>query len=448
MVVVAACGFRAPDGGGGPDAADPDAPPDGSTARCDLLPSWEAGLQPTRTVHVSKTAGPGIPDGSQTNPYTTINAAVSSVTAGTRILLGPGDYGGLTILDKRGQPAAPIWLEGPSTGQPARIVGGAGTGLHFIRPQYWVIRNLEVTSLTQQPGINIDDGGLADTAHHVVIDHVRVTSVVRPCMQFSGVNDLMIRDSVAASCERGVMMVGVHRATVARMDIASIVTAGVAVAGGSADIEIRQNVIASAENGLGIWIGGDSGLLQFRPPLSATTGNTEARNIRVFNNVIRDVEEGVMCSNCTASLVAHNLFRRVSAFVFKLHQPYTEIGIYQFASAGGVQLINNAIEVGSSAEAIYEGQNGTDADSLVFSHNLWLKNGATWAPALPTQETMGIYDTPSGYGDDGRLCTTTSSRSAGAGTPLTDVTGTLTGTCRPSPPARPSIGPSEPDPGC
>jgi hypothetical protein len=211
---------------------------------------------------------------------------------------------------------------------------------------------------------------------------------------------------------------------------------------------VRQNVIANVEGGIGVWIGGDSDLGQFRPPLSRLTGNAEARDILVFNNVISDVRDAILCSNCTSSRVAHNLIRRASAYALKLHQPYVAIDAFQFAPAGGVELANNAIEIGSSAEAMSDPANGTDAGSCTFRHNLWLKPGGFWTPALPTPEVMGIYGVPSGYSAAGKLCASTGSRAAGAGTPLPDIDGTLTGTCRPSPPSPPSIGPSEPDPGC
>ncbi len=446
FLVPAACGFKSPPFEGADGPPPEDAPPaDAAGPRCDLEETWAQGKQPVKTVHVSKTPGPGTPDGSEARPFTSLGAAVPAIEPGTRILLGPGDYAGVTITNRHGTADAPIWLEGPASGSPARIIGGSGTGLHLVGPQYWVIRNLEVANLTQQPGIDVDDGSTPGSAHHLVIERVKVSAVVRPCLHLSGVTDVVIRDSTAASCDRGVMMLGVQHATIARMTIASIDTAGVALAGGSADIEVRQNVIANVENGFGVWIGGDSNLGEFRPALDQPTGNAEARDIRVFDNVIRDVRDGVVCSNCTSSLVAHNLLRRVTAYMFRLHQPYTAIDSFQFAPAGGVAFVNNAIEIGGSAEAMLDAGNGTDATSCTFRHNLWLKPGGVWTPALPTPETMGIYGEPSGYSDAGTLCAGTSSRAAGAGTPLGNIDGTLAGECRPLPP---SIGPSEPDPDC
>src|SRR6186713_452852 len=131
---MAACGFHSARPSGGDD----DAPPDGAVGRCDLGASWEQGKQPTRTVHVATTSS-GTPDGSETSPFLSLVAAVPALAPGTRILLGPGDYtAGATITDKRGTAEAPIWLEGPTSGTPARILGGAGPGLHLIGAQYWV----------------------------------------------------------------------------------------------------------------------------------------------------------------------------------------------------------------------------------------------------------------------------------------------------------------------
>ena len=446
LPLTVACGFRSPTGSGDLDGPPPDPNADAAGPQCDLGGTWDQARQPTRTVYVSRTPGPGTPDGSETNPFQSLGAASPLIGPGVRVLLGPGDHGGITLTDKRGTPDAPIWLEGPSSGTPARISGqiGTGAGLHLIGAQYWVIRNLTASTFSQTAGINIDDGSGPGSAHHIVIERVTVASTPRPCLQLSGVTDVTIRDSTLGSCDRGVMMVGVQRAVIGRTKIGSMETAGVALAGGSANIEVRQNEIGSA--GKGVWIGGDSSLSQFRPPLTATTGNTEARDIRVFDNVFIDVVAAITCSNCGSSLVAHNLFRDVDDTVFVLHQPYTTLGAFQFAPAGGVKLINNAIEGDSDADAFLDNGAGTASKSCSFSHNMWHRSGGgTWTLSLPTAETMGIYGTQSGYTAAGRLCAAASSPAARAATPLPEVPGTLQGQCRPSPP---SIGPSEPDLGC
>lgn len=439
-----ACGFRSPDGSGGSDGP-PGPDVDAAGPQCDLGVTWEQGKQPTKTVHVAKTPVAGTPDGSAEKPFPSLSAASSAIEPGVRIVIGPGDYAGATLTDKRGTADAPIWLEGPSSGPPARILGGAGPGIHLVSAQYWVIRNLKIENLTDFPGINVDDVSGPGSAHHIVIDRVTVASTPRPCLQLSGVTDVTIRDATLGSCDRGVMMVGVQRAVIGRTQISSMTTAGVALAGGSAGIEVRQNVISSV-TGRAVWIGGDSDENEFRPPLSAATGNTEARDIRVFDNVITDVEIAIACSNCGSSLVAHNLLRDVDDTVLALYQPYTTINGHMFAAAGGVTLVNNAIEGDSDTRAFYTPDSGTAPASCSFAHNMWHRNGGggTWMPTLPATETRGIYSQQSGYGDDGRLCAG-ASPAAGAAISLPEVPGTLQGQCRAMPP---SIGPGEPAFGC
>jgi hypothetical protein len=444
IAIVPACSFRSPNAAGDGGLGDDDAPIDAGPSRCDLAATWEEGKQPTKTIYVSKMAGPGTPDGSQTNPYTSLVAANPAITAGTRIMLGPGDFAGATFTNKQGTADAPIWLEGPESGPGARISGALGSTLHLVGPRYWVIRNLAIAGITGQAGLNVDDGSGANKADHVVVDRVTVGSTDRPCLQFSGVTDVTIRDSNLGSCDRGVMLVGVQRATIGRTTIGGMESAGIAMTAGSADIEVRQNQISDIQGGRGVWIGGDSLLNEFRPPLSAANGNTEATNIRVFDNVILNVRDAIECSICTNSLVAHNLLRDVSRDVLNLTQPYTSINSYSFARAGGVRFVNNAIEGTVTGQAVDAGS-GTAPTTCRFSYNMWYRPLGTWDLMLPSTEEGGIHDKQSGYSNDGRLCAGSPSPAVGAGTALPEVDGTLAGTCRPSPR---SIGPSEPDPGC
>ena len=443
VAAVPACSFRSPSATGDGSIGDDDAP-DAGSGRCDLPDTWEAGKQPTKTIYVSKTAGPDTPDGSQTNPYISLDDAAAAITAGTKIVLGPGNFAGATFTDKRGTADAPIWLEGSTGGSPSRI---NSDGLHLVGAQYWVIRNLAIGSFNGEPGLNVDDTSGAGKSHHIVVDRVNVGSTDRPCLQFSGVTDVTIRDSTLGSCERGVFLVGVQRATIGRATIGSMQSSGIAMAGGSADIEVRQSTISDVPNGRGLWIGGDSDADEFRPPLSALSGNTEATNVRVFDNVIFSVKDAIECSICTNTLVAHNLLRGVTRDVLNLYQPYTAIVPHNFARSGGVRLVNNAIEVGGGGLAVYEGNN-TDPGSCSFSHNMWYRSSGTWMPTLPVTEEAGIYDKQSGYTDKGSLCASANSPAAAAGASVPGVPGTLQGACRPTSPPPPSIGPSEPDSGC
>jgi hypothetical protein len=460
-LVLAGCHFTAPDNlgsGGGDDGGGDDDPvdPDAAERVCDVEPSWETTAVPKRTLHVSTMAGTGTPDGSPQSPFTTLSAAMTAAKAagpGTRILLAGGTYViGFSISDLRGTAAEPFWIEGPATGTRAQLVGGSAS-IHLIRPAYVALRHLTITQ-TAQASVNIDDGGVGGDAHDVVIDDVTIASTTATAFQITGVTDVTIRDSMVGAANRGVMMVGVRRATIARLVTGSTPYASVALAGGSQDIEVRQSRFE--DTGTGVRIGNYSDANEFRPALKASAGNFEAADVRVFDNVFGGtiMLDAITCTNCTHVLVAHNAIRAATRSVFRLEQAYAvhpQLAGAQFVRAGQVRWVNNAIETAGSPGAMSVANSAIgdmpDAASCSFSRNLWYRRSpaAAWTPTFPAAlaETMGIYDKPSGYDDRGKLCS--GGGAVGAGVALPEVNGTLGGTCRPAPP---SIGPSERDPGC
>src|SRR5262249_45338840 len=151
--------------------------------------------------------------------------------------LAAGSYSGEVVTDAHGTATSPLWIEGPATGTRATV-----NGLQLIRPQYVVLRHLDLAS-TVTSAFNADDGGdrVDPVPHPPVVDAVPAGSALQRCFQLTGISDVTIVRSSAASCERGVMMVGVHRARLSRLTVSSTTTAGVQAAGGSDDIEIRQS---------------------------------------------------------------------------------------------------------------------------------------------------------------------------------------------------------------
>lgn len=428
-----------------PDANE--VPPEGGETSCDALPAWDAGKTPSTTVYISTTPGPGTPDGSELNPFPRLTAA-QPIQPGTRIVLAAGSYPGETLYDVTGTLAAPIWIEGPAAGARATFTGSLG--IHLVRAQHVVLRNFD-TSATSQAGINVDDGGDATNpgTHHIVVDGVHVDGSDASCFQFSGVTNVTLRNSTGAACRRGVLFVGVHEASIERVTMTTMSVAGVAIAAGSDDIDVRQSWFEDAGTRM-IWIGGNSAITEFRPPLVNATGNYEAADVRVFDNVLiggSAADVAVLCSNCTSSLVAHNLIRGDAfSHVFRVVQEHNALGAFAFVPAGKVRYINNAVEVGGNPFGAQAGS-GTDGASCTFANNLWFEvgNPGNSMPNLPTAESNGVYGVPSGHDTAGNLCASAGGAAAGAGLVLPEVPGTREGTCRPAPP---SIGPSEVDAGC
>ena len=430
-----------------PDAGRPDA---GDVVRgpCDAPPTFADGLVPTRTLYVEAGASGG--DGSMAAPFGTIQAAAAVATPGTWIRLGPGMHAtDQYVAALRGTTDAPIWIGGEAN-QPAPVIAGGGVALHLVRPAYVVLRHIEVRGQTAN-GINIDDGDQRDdetAAHHVLVSDVAIHDVGgdgnQDCLKVSGVNDLYVYDSQFARCGgaasgSGIDHVGCHRVVIARNIFDAMTGNAVQAKGGSTDIDIRQNRVRDGGE-RAFNLGGSTGLQFFRPSLSTTAPNAEARRIRAFDNIVTGTTVApfafVGCIDCVA---AHNLVLGTPRWLVRILQETVTQSGYTFEPAANGRVINNSFLWTASVLSTHVNVGANTAPAtFTFSHNVWhaTDDPARSTPMLPVAEAgavigMGsVYNAvPSDpYASLDRLCA--QGPEVSAATALPEVDGTIDGACR------------------
>lgn len=392
------------------------------------------------------------------SPFGTIEAAAAVATPGTFIQLAPGTHAADQYLDNvRGTETQPIWIGGADGTSPT--IDGGGEAIHLSRAAYVVLQNLTIRNQTAN-GINMDDGAqdLADetAAHHVLVRNVDIADVGgtgnQDCLKVSGINDLYVYDSHFARCGggasgSGIDHVGCHRTIIARNTFIAMSGNAVQAKGGSTDIDIRQNrVHDGGERAFNL--GGSTGFEFFRPPLSTTTANAEARRIRAYNNVVTGTTNAPFAFvGCVDCLVAHNLFYGDPRWLIRILQETTTSSGYTFEPARAGRVINNtfAWHTTQFSTHVNVGAN-TDAPSFTFSNNAWYAadNAGSSMPSLPVAETNGIVGMPPGYAEYSEGASIPMTLCAGpeanAGITVADVPGDYHGTCRPTSGAQ-NIGP-------
>jgi hypothetical protein len=418
-------------------------------ATCDAPPIFDEGIQPARVLHVDAAAAPG-GDGSQRAPLRTLEEAAGAATPGTAIRLAPGSHAtGQFISDLRGTASAPIWIGGDST-QGLPVFDGGSQAMQLQRAAYVVVHDIEIRNATAN-GINIDDGGdfANDTAaHHIALVRVFVhdigTGGNNDCIKVSGINDLFVYDSRIEQCSAGgsgIDHVGCHRSIVARNTFDGAMGNAVQAKGGSTDVDIRQNRIRISGS-RGINLGGSTDLNLFRPPLSDTAPNAEARRIRAYANVITGLtaeSTPFAFVNCVDCLAANNLARGTPRYATRILQetPSTGTGFTFEQSRNGRVIANSFVfEAATFATACNVGAD-TDATSFTFASNLWhaTDNPGQSSPDLPVTESgsvIGMGTAYTGLADDpraplGQTCVGTPEANAGVEVP--EVTGTIEGQC-------------------
>lgn len=372
---------------------------------CDRIVTFEDGKAPTRVVHVapppagSDAAG----DGSEVAPFATIGRAARGATPGTAVRIHAGVYAGGTFLtDLAGTAEAPIWIGG-APGEARPVIEGGGEGLHFVRPRYVVVHDLEVRGATAN-GINCDDGGEYDNplaAHHVLFRNLFIHDIGgsgnQDGLKLSGLNDYWVLDCEIARCGgngsgSGIDHVGCHRGLIARCFLRDLSGNAVQCKGGSEDIEIRWcRMVEAGERAVNI--GGSTGLEFFRPPVSAGAPNAEARGIRVVANVIEGASAAIAFVGCVDSLAANNTIVTPHTWIFRILQETTSGGGYEFLPCAGNAFVNNLVyfERADLSTYVNIGPN-TAPETFLFAHNLWhaFDNPGASAPNLPAPEIGGI----------------------------------------------------------
>ncbi len=414
--------------------------------KCDLIPTFEDGRSPSRELHVATSGDDSTGTGSREAPFATLQRAANQATPGTAIRLHPGTYpGGNYLAGLTGSAEAPIWLGGVP-GEERPLIQGGSQALHLVRPRWVIVHDLEVSGQTAN-GINCDDGGdYADpeAAQHVIFRNLYLHDVGdggnQDCLKLSGLRDYFVLDSEFHTCGGGgsgsaVDHVGCHRGLIARNRFYDLSGNAIQCKGGSDDIEIRWNHMSNA-GARTVNMGGSTGFAYFRPPLSTTAPNFEARNIRVVANVIEGATASLAFVGCVECAAVNNTIVDPGNWIFRILQETTSTGDYTFLPCGDNLVQNNLIVFnrGDISTHVNIGPN-TDAPSFRFVTNLWYArdNPGASAPSLPLEESGALAGQDPLLGGDFGLAA--GSPALQAGTPWDGLVGDLTGACYGAPPS-------------
>jgi hypothetical protein len=220
------------------------------------------------------------------------------------------------------------------------------------------------------------------------------------CLKLSGVNDYFVLDSEIAFCSAGgsgIDHVGCHDGLIAGNYFHDMGSNSIQAKGGSEDIEIRANRFVNG-GARTLNIGGSTGFEFFRPPLSTTQPNAEARDIRVIANVIEGTSQAPLAFvGAVNSLAAHNtIVAPASRWLIRILQetpsaspPYTFLQSGHNTVAGNVFYFST---VNPPFSVHFNIGGDTAPSTFTFSRNLWYSysNPAQSQPSLPAAETGGL----------------------------------------------------------
>ena len=368
-----------------------------------IVLTFETGRQPAFEIHVAVDGQDDTGNGSPASPYASIERATQDAAPGAAIRLHAGTYAGGTYLeDLAGTEATPIWIGG-APGEARPVIEGGGEGIHLVRVHYVIVHDLEVRS-TAYNGINTDDGGdyaNADATRYVLFRDLSIHHIGsggnEDCLKLSGVNDYFVLNSEFAFCGgggsgSGIDHVGCHHGLIVGNFFHDLSANAVQNKGGSQDIEIRANHMLNAGY-RAVNIGGSTGYEYFRPPMSTSQPNFEARDIRVIANVIEGSETPFAFVGAVDSLAANNTIIDPENWLLRILQETVSDEIYEFLPSGNNTVVNNLFyfDRGNLSTYVNIGPN-TAPETFTFSNNLWYAHDdpAQSQPALPVTETGGV----------------------------------------------------------
>lgn len=420
----------------------------GSIGACGEILTFEDGKTPTSELHVS-TSGSAAGNGSAQNPFATIQQAAQAATPGTAIRVHAGTYGGdMYISDLGGTEAAPIWIGG-APGEAKPVIDGGGQAFQLSKPRYVIVHDLVVQNASQN-GINVDDAGEyanVDAARYVVFRGLDIHDVGtggnEDCLKLSGLNDFWVLDSSIARCGdggSGIDHVGCHQGMIARNQFEQPGSNAVQAKGGSENIEIRSNLVLDGGD-RAFNLGGSTGFEFFRPPLSSSGANAEARNIRAIANVVVGSQAPIAFVGCVDCVAAHNTLVDPAHWVIRILQETVSSGGYTFEQANNGSFIANIVYFDSAAVVTSVNVGGnTQGTTFHFENNLWFAHddASQSAPTdVPVTELASVVGSDPGFVNAGAgdYSIPATSPATGAGKTGQDTKGDFGGSCWKSPPS-------------
>jgi len=432
-------------GCGRDDAVSPEDEP--GEFSCTGITTFEEGKTPSVIIHV---APDGNGDGSEANPYGSLGSAIThpEFGPGAAIRIHAGTYGGGNYLSSiRGTAESPIWIGG-APGEAKPIFSDGAQALHLVRPAYLVLHDIEVTGATAN-GINSDDGGdYGDdsAAHHIVFRGLNIHDVGtggnNDGLKLSGLRDYWVLNSsfTSISAGSGIDHVGCHHGVIADNTFTDMGSNAIQCKGGSSDIEIRWNRFENAGQ-RGVNIGGSTGDEFFRPPLSTSAPNVEARDIRVLANVFIGGVTPFAYVGAVDCVVAHNTIVDPTNWLFRILQETTSHGGFVFLETQSCTLTNNLFyfaRADLSPTDINVGPN-TQPQTYTLRNNLWYAHDtpSSSEPDYPVAEIDGIVGEDPGMSSpeakDFQLLA--GGAADGAGALQSWILGDIDGHCYTSPPS-------------
>jgi hypothetical protein len=353
----------------------------------------------------------------------TLVQAVQNATPGTRILIAPGEYrGGLTFAELRGAKDRPIVLAALDPENPPIFIGGA-SGMRLTRPSHVQLQHLIFREATGN-GLNIDDGGNADSpAHHIALRHLQVRDIGprgnRDGIKLSGVDRFTVEHcTIERWGESGsaIDMVGCHDGEIVECAFqyrGDLFANGVQTKGGSSDITIKRCRFDHA-GGRAVNIGGSTGLDYFRPRAAPY----EAKNIVVEDCVFIGSMSPIVFVGVDGATVRYNTIYRPSRWVLRILQ---ESQAERFVPCRQGSFTNNLIAFrADELRTMINVGGGTSPDTFALANNHWYcidNPGRSRPRGLPVAETNGKFgqdpEFVSERENDLRLTDTTPVRDAG-----------------------------------
>ena len=332
-------------------------------ASCTDIATFAEGLAPTSEIHVDPSGSDTEGDGSAQSPFATIRHAVNLAVPGTAVIIHPGIYSGsVNLYDVTGTSSAPIWIGG-AAGESRPIIEGGTEAIHFFRGKYIILHDMEIRNADIN-GINCDDGGdYSDpiASHHLLFKNLYIHDIGgtsnQDCLKLSGIRDYFVLNCQFERCGggasgSGIDMVGCHRGLIACSDFQQMSGNAIQCKGGSEDVEIRWCRIREGGQ-RGINMGGSTGFEFFRPPLSTSEENAEARNIRVISNIIEDTVAAFAFVGCVDSIASNNTIVNPTQWIFRILQETASSEPYIFLPCGNNRVENNLVYFNSELLGIF-----------------------------------------------------------------------------------------------